>query len=93
LEVDIQDSPFVLLNIYAPNKCAFFNKLSEELKDFVIDDDKSFIIGGDFNVILDPDLDGGGGNKKKKDSVRYVEDMIIEHDLVDIWRIHNPTDT
>jgi len=70
----------------------FFSKLSEELNDFVIDDDKSFVIGGDFNVILDPDLDGRGGNKKKKDSVRYVEDMIIEHDLVDIWRIHNPTD-
>ena len=68
LEVDIQDSPFVFWNIYVPNKCAeqgaFFSKLSEELKDFVIDDDKSFVIGGDFNVILDPDLDGRGGNKK-----------------------------
>ena len=97
LEVEIQDSPFVLLNIYAPNKCAeqcvFFSKLSEELKDFVTDEDKSVVIGGDFNVILDPDLDGRGGNKKRKDSVRYVEDMIIEHDLVDIWRIRNPTDT
>ena len=96
-EDEIQDSPFVLLNIYAPNKCAeqcvFLSKLSEELKDFVTDEDKSVVIGGDFNVILDPDLDGRGGNKKKKDSVRYVEDMIIEHDLVDIWRIGNPTDT
>ena len=71
----------------------FFSKLSEELKDFVTDEDKSVVIGGDFNVILDPDLDGRGGNKKRKDSVRYVEDMIIEHDLVDIWRIRNPTDT
>ena len=25
--------------------------------------------------------------------MRYVEDMIIEHDLVDIWHIRNPTDT
>ena len=25
--------------------------------------------------------------------MQYVEDMIIEHDLVDIWRIRNPTDT
>ena len=49
--------------------------------------------GGDFNVILDQDLDGRGGNKKRKDSVRYVEDIIIEHDLVEIWRIRNPTDT
>ena len=23
----------------------------------------------------------------------YIEDMINEHDLVDIWRIRNPTDT
>jgi len=71
----------------------FFSKLSEELKDFVTDEDKSVVIGGDFNVILDPDLDGRGGNKKRKDSVRYVEDMTIEHDLIDIWRIRKPTDT
>ena len=38
---------------------------------------------------------GRDGNKKRKDSVRYVEDVIIKHDLVDIhvWRIRNPTDT
>jgi len=36
LEALIQDSSFVLLNIYAPNKsteqCDFFNKIAEELK-------------------------------------------------------------
>ena len=96
LEAEIQDSPFALLNIYAPNKCVeqgvFLSKLLEELKDLVTDADKSVVVGGDFNVILDQDLDGRGGNKKRKDSVQYVEDMIIEHDLVDIWRIRNPTD-
>ena len=80
-----------------PTKCAeqcvFFSKLSEELKDLVTDADKSIVVGGDFNVILDQDLDGRGRNKKRKDLVQYVEDMIIEHDLVDIWRIRNPTDT
>ena len=73
LEAEIQDSPFVLLNIYAPNtcaeQCAFFSKLSEELKDLVTDAGTSFVVGGDFNVILDQDLDGRGGNKKRKDSV------------------------
>jgi len=44
----------------------FFSKLSEELKDFVTDEDKSVVIGGDFNVILDPDLDVQGENKKNK---------------------------
>jgi len=81
----------LLINVW--NKVFFFSKLSEELKDFVIDEDKSVVIGGDFNVILDPDLDVLGENKKKKDSVQYVEDVIIKHNLVDIWRIRNPTDT
>ena len=71
----------------------FFSKLSEELKDLVTDAHKSVVVGGDFNVILYQDPDGGGRNKKRKDSVKYVEDMIIKHDLVDIWGIHNPTDT
>ena len=72
----------------------FFRILSEELKDLVTDADKSVVVGGDFDVILNQDLDGRrrGRNKKRKDSVQYVEDLIIEHDLVDIWRIRNPTD-
>ena len=49
LEAEIQDSPFVLLNIYAPNKCAeqcvFFSKLSEQLKDLVTDADESVVVG------------------------------------------------
>ena len=44
-----------------------------------------------FNVILDPDLDGRGGNNRKKDSAILVEDMHLDFDLVDIWRIRNPT--
>ena len=42
--------------------CGFFSKLSEELKDFVTDADKSVVVGRDFNVILDQGLDGRGGN-------------------------------
>ena len=53
--------------------------------------DYPIIVGGDFNVILDPDLDGRGGNNRKKDSAKLVEDMHLDFDLVDIWRIRNPT--
>lgn len=49
------------------------------------------IIGGNFNVIHDPDLDGRGGNNKKKDSAKSFEDMHLDFDLVDICRIRNPT--
>ena len=38
-------------------------------------------------------LDGRGGNKKRKESAKLVEEMCVEHDLIDIWRIRNPTET
>ena len=53
--------------------------------------DNPIIVGGDFNIILDPDLDGRGRNNKKKDSAKLVQDMHIDFELVDIWRIRNPT--
>ena len=57
LEALIQDSPFVLLNIYAPNKsteqCDFFSKIAKELKSSLTFSDFSLVVGGDFNVIFD----------------------------------------
>ena len=54
-----------------------------------IDDDCRIIIGGDFNVILDPDLDGWGGKPKLKESVKQIENICLLCDLVDIWRLRN----
>ena len=54
-----------------------------------MEQDHPFIVGGDFNIILDHVLDGQGGNSKRKDSGKIVEDMDAELDLVDIWRIRN----
>ena len=48
------------------------------------------IIGGDFNIILDPNLDGSGGNPKLKDSWDKAENICCNLDLIDIWRIRNP---
>ena len=48
------------------------------------------IIGGDFNVIFGQELDGSGGLKKTKDSVKVLEDICLEHDLLDIWRVGHP---
>ena len=95
LHAMIQDTPFLLINIYAPNKCAeqseFFKSISNEIKTCVTLD-CSIVLGGDFNVTFDPELDGCGGIKKKKESVKNLEDICLEQDLVDIWRIRNPTE-
>ena len=61
LEAFVQDQKFLFVNIYAPNKSSeqtlFFDQIKDELDNSGIDDDCRIIIGGDFNVILDPDLD------------------------------------
>ena len=47
------------------------------------------IIGGDFNVILDADLDGTGGKPFIKESCKNIEDFCSSFDLIDIYRIRN----
>ena len=95
LETTIEDVPFLLVNIYAPNtttqRTMFFQTLCELIYDEGFNEsDKRIILGGDFNVTMDPDLDCLGGNPVLKDSVKCVEDILMNYDLVDIWRIRNP---
>ena len=69
--------------------------ISEKIKSLTAECDSSLIVhvGGDFNVIPDEVLDGRGGNKKRKESAKFVEEISVEYDLIDIWRICNSTDT
>ena len=45
------------------------------------------IIGSDFNVILDADLDGTGGKPQVKESCKQIDNLCSSFDLIDIWRI------
>ena len=95
LEAIIQDVPFLLVNIYAPNtttkQSLFFQTLSTLICDEGYNEsDHKILLGGDLNVAMDSDLDCWGGNPAVKDSVKCVEDVMMNYDLVDIWRIRNP---
>ena len=94
LEANVQDHPFLFVNLYAPNKTneqsTFFEEVREELDNFCLAEDCNIIMGGDFNVIFDIDLDGNGGNPKRKESVKCIDNICLANDLVDIWQIRNP---
>ena len=63
----------------------FFQTLSELIYDGGFNEsDQRIILGGDLNVTIDPDLDCSGGNPVSKDSVKCVEDILMNYDLVDI---------
>ena len=71
IEAEVQGSPFLFVNIYAPNKvqdqCRFFDKLNKNIEDRVVNEELRIILGGDFNVTLDSDLDCSGGRPFRKD--------------------------
>jgi len=94
MEADVQGSPYLFVNIYAPNKtqdqCRFFDKLNNNIEDCVANKELKILLGGDFNVTLDSDLDCSGGRPFTKDSVKNVQNLCFDFDLVDIWRIRNP---
>ena len=57
-----------------------------------LDEEENFIVGVDFNCPLNPTLDKKGGLLvPRKSVVASIECFQAELDLVDIWRIKNPT--
>jgi len=94
IDAEIQGSSFLFVNIYAPNsvqdQCCFYENLNKKIEENIVGKENKIIIGGDFNVTLDPAWDCSGGNQTKKASVKYIEDLCLDFDLTDIWRIRNP---
>ena len=91
----IQGSPFFLLNIYSPNKtseqCTFFANILSVLDETDLSSSSQLIIGFDFNVHLDAEMDNENcGRVEKKDSVKNISDIKLAYDLVDVWRVRNP---
>ena len=84
-----------MANIYVPNKvqeqCRFIENLNSTIDDVIKDNEPKLVVGGDFNVTLESDLDCSGGNPAQKASVKSIQDLCLDFDLVDIWRIRNPT--
>ena len=94
LDARIQDTSFLLVNIYVPNTTSsqslFFHTLSNLIDDEQYQEpDHKILLGRDLNVALEPDLDCCGGNLVLKDSVKFEENIMLNYDLVDIWRIRN----
>ena len=70
VEALVQDSPVLLINVYAPNitndATDFYENLKTTLLDSDYDQDYKIIMGGDFNVPLNLQLDSYGSKSQKK---------------------------
>ena len=91
LELNIEERDIIILNLYGPNTDSvnYFEILEKYLKE---NEDKTFIIGGDFNTIIDTELDKKNGRTDTHKLCRNKLSCIIdEFDLVDIWRSKHPS--
>ena len=94
VKVEIKQRIYYLLNLYSPNvlnsRIQFYNQIKGLLVKYSKMDDIS-VMGGDYNIILDENLDKKGGITKKKEQVVDIINKTIQNfDLIDIWRLRNP---
>ena len=94
VKIEIQGALFILVNYYGPNtqpeQVKILKEIDNHMKQLISsdDDDAKIIFGGDFNMYLDA---LGGSPTLKKDSCHTVRLIMSEFDLIDIWRVQNPT--
>ena len=50
---------------------------------------ENIILGGDFNLVMDPRLDRVSGMKNNPKATEAVKAFIDQYDLCDIWRVRN----
>ena len=94
--VEIQGSPFVLVHCYAPNtessQVKLFKEILAQLGNLEFDQDSGFILTGDSNLIFDTLLDSLSGKPQlNKRSIFHFKILMEDLELVDIWRVKNPT--
>ena len=87
----MEENKFILLNVYAPTKDKMNHLHELHLHELILMySDKNLLIGGDFNVCLNPDIDKKGDSLEKES--QYCTNLLNfmnEFTLTDIWGIRN----
>jgi len=97
LLITIQGADFLLINSYAPNneieQVAYFKNLFIQISTIDYPPETHIIWGGDFNNTFELDLESSGGNPTLKlNAIESIESIKSELDLIDIWRLRNPSE-
>ena len=87
--MEVQGSPYILVNCYKPNneqeQIKLFQVITDHLKKLEPDKDVNIILRGDWNLIYNSSLDAFGGNPiLKGNSLKQLYDLISQFDLIDV---------
>ena len=84
----VEGHSYCLVNIYAPNEdCPeFFLEVFQQIEQLEC---TSIVIGGDFNMVMDPMIDRSSRQIYHKKAHQVLEEALTAHGLADIWRLRN----
>ena len=82
--LDMEDTKITLCNVYAPNydEPAFFASLLECVNKY---NNEHVIIGGDFNLVLNPELDRYKSTHNHYQSTKLLLNFTEENNFFDVW--------
>lgn len=92
LKLIIESLEYLLINIYAPNTDdpQFFKNIQTIVN---INYAENIIIGGDWNLLLDNNLDGNNyKNVNNPNAKKEVSNLTQIYNLIDVWRHCHPTE-
>ena len=89
VRIKINEYTYSLSNIYAPNKDdpKFFESAFQDNIDL---NGVHSVIGGDFNVVLDPKVDRNVNRVYHKSAQDFIQNWKNSNDFCDVWRSRNP---
>ena len=87
-KVKYEGLKFNIANIYGPNTDSpeFYTDMANKISE----NGEETIIIGDFNVVLDPQLDSLNNRQNAPKSAKILELFLEDTDYLDIWRAKNP---
>ena len=94
IEVEIETETFILLNFYNSKSETEQRQTRSDvdllLSDFSLDDTKTIVFAGDFNLFFNQKIEAKGGNSV---SISKILQITEKYDLIDIWRVRNLSST
>ena len=85
-----EDRLLTLCNVYAPNSDDphFFLKVTEMIES--VQGTECTIMGGDFNMVMNPEQDRLGSLVNHHKSCDILKEYITRVNMQDVWRVRNP---
>lgn len=85
----LENTMVTMINVYAPpesTKC-FFKNLFDTI---AIETEGILICGGDYNVVMNHNLDTTSSKNSKKHLTKSINTLVQEMGLIDVWREFHP---